>query len=68
MKIVHANVGTGIETLEEWMHEDTHELAEGGILIVSEPPTGFHKVYGIYAKKTGENYHFVMVVETEPEP
>ena len=67
-KIKHINVGTGIETLEEWMNVDVHELTEDGELIVSAPPSGFHKIYGIYAKKTGEVYQLFMVVENEPEP
>jgi len=66
-KIVHTNVGTGIETLDEWMGQDIHELAEGGKIVISEPPSGFHKIYNIYAKKTGDIYHLMMVVETEPE-
>jgi len=66
-KIVHTNVGVGIETLGEWMGEDIHEIVEGGELISSAPPSGYHKIYGIYAKKVGTQYHLIMVVETEPE-
>ena len=66
-KIVHTNVGEGIETLEEYMSEDMHELTEEGELILSAPPSGYHKIYGIYAKKVGAKYHLVMVVETERE-
>ena len=66
MKIVHTNVGTGIETLTEWMG-DIHELTEGGDIIISNPPSGFHKIYNIYAKKIGDKYHLMVDVNTEPE-
>lgn len=67
-KIIHENVGVGLETLAEWMSTDTHKLTEGGVLIVSEPPSGFHKIYNIYANKVGAKYHLVISVNTEPEP
>ena len=35
----------------------------------SLPPTGFHKIYNIYAKKIGEGKYNIMAdIETEPEP
>lgn len=67
-KIVHTNVGVGIETLAEWMNESIHALDEDGEIVVSAPPSGSHKIYGIYALKTGEAYHLVMVLEDTPEP
>ncbi len=30
-KIIHTNVGVGIETLGEWMGEDIHALDEDGL-------------------------------------
>ncbi len=35
MIIRHIDIGTGIETLEEWMSNDLHEIVGGGDLIVS---------------------------------
>lgn len=67
-KITHANVGTGIETLEEWMGENIHALDEGGDIVVSNPPSGYHKIYNIYARKIGAKYHLTIDVENEPEP
>ncbi len=66
-KITHTNVGEGIETLEEWMHEDTHALDEDGELIVSNPPSTYYKVYGIYMKKIGNKYCPVFVHSDTPE-
>ena len=34
----------------------------------SSPPSGYHKIYNIYAKKVGGSYHLVLVIESEPEP
>lgn len=69
-KIIHTNVGVGIETLEEWMGEDIHEVNvnNDGVLLVSIPPSGKHKIYNIYAVKTGGKYHLEMDVENTPEP
>jgi len=67
-KIKHINVGTGIETLEEWMGESIHELTEDGELIVSNPPSTYYKIYNIYAKKTGDKWHLMMQVDEDPEP
>jgi len=67
-KIKHANVGTGVETLGEWMGEDLHTVdTEDGILLVSVPPSGYHKIYNLYAEKTGEKYHLKMDYEEIPE-
>lgn len=40
-KVRHANVGEGIETLEEWMGENLHEVIDGGEIIPSNPPSGY---------------------------
>lgn len=67
VKVRHIDVGEGIETLEEWMDESLHELIEGGKIVESNPPSTFHKIYNIYAKKVGVKYQLVMVVESDPE-
>ncbi len=68
-KIRHANVGTGVETLEEWMGDDIHEIdTDTGVLLISIPPSGFHKIYNIYAYKTGEQLHLKIDYEEIPEP
>ena len=67
VKVVHTNVGTGIETLQEFMGEDMHELSEEGELLVSDPPSGYYKVYGIYMKKIGDRFYPVFVHNDTPE-
>jgi len=52
---------------EEWEWEETHELPTNTILLVSEPPSGKHKVYNLYATKIDAKYHLVFEVETIPE-
>lgn len=66
-KIIHTNPGVGIETAEEWMGEDMHELDEDGELIVTNPPSGYYKVYGIYMTKIEEKYFPVFVHSDTPE-
>lgn len=66
-KIIHTNVGTGIENLEEWMGEEIHALDEDGELIVSNPPSTYYKVYGVYMKKIGNSFHPVFVHSDTPE-
>ena len=47
-------------------------LAEVMVLAVvrgslrSTPPSGYHKVYSIYAKKVDKGYHLMIEVDTEP--
>lgn len=65
-KIKHIDVGEELDSVE-WVSPDTHEVVEGGKLIVSEPPSTFHKIYNLYAKKVGSTYQLVMVLESEPE-
>ena len=67
-KIRHVSVGEAIDTEAEWMDEDIHSLDEDGEIVVSAPPSTYHKIYGIYAKKVGNNYQLMMVVEDAPEP
>ncbi len=66
-KIIHTNVGVGVETLEEWMGEGIHELDEDGELIVSNPPSTYYKCYGLYMKKIGSKYYPVFVHSDTPE-
>ncbi len=35
---------------------------------VSNPPSGCHKIYNIYARKIGDTYQPVIEVESVPEP
>ena len=65
-KIKHVSVGEALDSTE-WAGDDIHTLTEDGEIIVSAPPSGFHKIYGLYAKKVGNKYHLMMVVEAEPE-
>ena len=65
--IRHTDVGLGV-TKVEYHDEDAHELPEDTILIVSEPPSTYHKIYNLYAIKTGDKYHLQMDVEEIPEP
>ena len=66
-KITHTNVGTGIEHLAEWMGDDIHALDEAGELIVTNPPSGFYKCYGVYMTKIGNKFHPVFVHSDTPE-
>ena len=66
-KVIHTNVGEGLETLAEWMGEGIHTLDEDGELIVSNPPSGYYKVYGIYLRKVGEKFFPVFVYSDTPE-
>jgi len=50
-----------------YLSGDAHELPAETILIVSEPPSGKHKIYNFYAIKTGDKYHLVFEVENVPE-
>ena len=36
--------------------------------VMSEPPDGYHRIYGFYAKKVNKRCHIVMVIEDLPEP
>ncbi len=55
------NVENGAVSLETVRADD--------IVLTSEPPSGFHRVYGMYAKKVGGgNYHLMLILESEPEP
>lgn len=65
-RIKHVDVGEELYATE-WVSPDAHEVIEGGKLIVSEPPSTFHKIYNLYARKTGNTYQLVMVLESEPE-
>ena len=40
----------------------------GNVVFTSSPPSGYHKIYNIWAKKVGGTYQLVIDVETEPEP
>ena len=66
-KIIHTNVGEGIETIEEWIGEEIHELDEPGELVVTYPPSGYYKCYGVYMKKIGSKFYPVFVHEDTPE-
>lgn len=35
--------------------------------VPSNPPSGYHKIYNLYAKKTGVKYQLIMVLESVPE-
>lgn len=65
--VKHKDIG---ETLykEEYHWDEAHELPGDSVLLVSEPPSGFHKIYNIYAKKVGTKYHWIMEVETISQP
>jgi len=66
-KVHHVSTGIGIKTDEEWVAE-VHQIEENdGILLVSNPPSGFHKIYNLYAVKTGNVYHLQMDVEDIPK-
>jgi hypothetical protein len=67
-KVRHVNVGESIDDLAEWMDEELHEVLDtDGSIIVSKPPQGFHQIYGIYAKKIGNKYSLILVLDNEPE-
>ena len=67
-KIKHKS--TGIECDSGEFHGvELHEVSEGdGGLLISNPPSGFHRVYNIYLQKTGGKYHPIFIVEDIPEP
>ena len=72
-KIKHRDVGAGVETAEEWMDEDLHELVldesiDNGMLVVSNPPSGFYKVTNIYCTKVGDTYELIVNHENIPQP
>lgn len=64
--IVHTNVGVGLKK-GEYHDFDSHELPENTILMTSEPPSGYYKVYGLYLQKIGDKYHPVYVINSEKE-
>jgi len=43
-------------------------LTGSGTVVFGTAPSGLHKVYGLYARKVGDEYQPVMIIETEPEP
>jgi len=49
-KIKHKDIGEELDSTE-WTSPDTHEVIEGGELVVSKPPDGFTKVQNIYLKE-----------------
>jgi len=65
--VKHKDIGDKLYQ-EEYHWDEAHELPSSSILLVSEPPSGFHKIYNIYANKVGSKYHWIMEVETIPEP
>ena len=69
-KIIHTNVGVGIETLEEWMDEDIHELTEDGDgnIVPSFPPSGFYKITNMYMYKVGAKFMLRIFHKDTPEP
>ncbi len=67
-KIRHGDVGQGLESVAEWQGDDLHEVIGGGDIIISNPPSTFHKIYNLYAKKVGATYHLMMEVESVSEP
>ena len=52
------------KTLVDWWASSLYPKP----LIVSNPPSGCHQVYNLYANKVEGKYRLVMVVETEPRP
>jgi len=62
IKALEVKVGIDLSAVETSLDYIIKQLA-----VKSDPPTGYHKVYGLYAKKTGDKYHPVIEVETEPE-
>jgi hypothetical protein len=55
------------------MDEDLHELVldesiDNGMLVVSNPPSGFYKVTNIYCTKVGDTYELVVNHENIPQP
>lgn len=66
-KVIHTNVGTGIEHLEEWMGEGIHSLDEDGEIVVTAPPSGYYKCYGVYMTKVGNKFYPVFVHDDTPE-
>lgn len=62
IKALEAKVGVDLSAVQTSLDYIVNQLA-----VKSQPPIGFHKIYEVYAKKIGDKYHLVMVVETEPE-
>ena len=49
IKVKHNSVGTEIQDDAEWTDENLHVLEiEPGAVLVSEPPSGFHRITNIY--------------------
>ena len=66
----HKTVGTQLTQAE---FEDTvlHEidgLTAGGVLVISNPPSGYYKVVNLYCEKVGASYKLVVVHEDTPQP
>ena len=71
----------GISAIGGFAYMQIEPLASGGVLsdieasigrvkaeaVMSIPPSGYHKMYEIYANKVDSEYHLNMVIETEPE-
>ena len=57
--VKHINVGVGLETLEEWMGEDIHELPTDTVLVISKPPDGFTQVKTIYLKEIEQELYLI---------
>ena len=53
---------------EDYLWEELHELPSDSVVVVSEPPSGYYKIYNIYAQKIGTKYHIVTEQENVPEP
>ena len=65
--VKHKDVGDDLYK-SEYLAEEAHEIPDETILIVSEPPSGYYKIYNIYAQKIGAKYHIVTEQENVPEP
>jgi len=63
----HKDAGINVDSVE-WTEDALHELASDTIILVSDPPSGFHRIVSLYMKKVGVKYQFVAVVETDPVP
>ncbi len=65
--VKHKDIG-GTLYKEEYHWDEAHELSTETILLVSEPPPGYYKIYNIFAQKIGSKYHIVTEQENVPEP
>jgi len=63
IKKIEAKLGIDMSEVRTSLDYIVKQLA-----IKSIPPSGFHKVYEIYGRKTDAKYRPIIIYESEPEP